>query len=169
MYTSRARQVLKDVEFIREKLENETSTIEWRLNWITAVVLVRAIGHVLSKVDGATTPSVRELANKLHKEWKAGEKDNEIFVNFIEEERNNILKEYELGVSEGPVPIVAIMQNSLTGEFFEQRALIDENIYRPMMGGHYEGEDGRTLLDESIIWWKIQLDKIDNLIETRSP
>ncbi|PWB30902.1 hypothetical protein DCO47_19130 [Pseudomonas sp. NDM] len=88
-------------------------------------------------------------------------------MKFIEEERNNILKEYELGVSEGPVPIVAIMQNSLTGELFEQRALIDENIYRPMLGGYYEGEDGRTLLDESVIWWKIQLDKIDNLIETR--
>ncbi|KTB77303.1 hypothetical protein AO070_17190 [Pseudomonas syringae pv. syringae PD2766] len=165
MYTAHARQVLVDVEFVREKLEHETSMLEWRLNWVTAVVLIRAVGHILNKVDGKAFPAVRKLANELHQEWKAGGASDEIFKNFIEEERNNIIKEYEFGVSEGPVPIVAVMQDSVTGEFFEQRAVIDENIYRPMRGGFYEGEDGRTLLDDSITWWKKQLDRIDDEVK----
>lgn len=31
--------------------------------------------------------------------------------------------------------------------------LIEENLYRPMSAGTFEGEDGRTLLDEAIEWW----------------
>ncbi|WP_108525336.1 hypothetical protein [Pseudomonas sp. GV105] len=165
MYTSHARRVLSDVEVVREKLEIETERVEWRLHWVTAIVLIRAVGHVLTKVDGHLAPAVRILANELHQKWKTGRDEDEIFLNFIEQERNNILKEYEFGISEGPVPIVAVVKNQNTGLLFEQHALIDENIYRPMGGGFYEGEDGRTLLDEAISWWKYQLDWIDKKME----
>lgn len=161
MYTSHARRVLSDVEVVRDKLEDEVGWIEWRLYWVTAVVLIRAVGHVLVKVDGRAAPVVRDVANELHKKWKSTDERDAIFRDFIEQERNSILKEYEFGMSEGPVPVSAKMQNSLTGEFFEQHALIEENIYRPMRSGPYEGEDGRTLLDEAISWWVTQLDWID--------
>ncbi|MGF6491664.1 hypothetical protein [Pseudomonas frederiksbergensis] len=161
IYTTHARRVLSDVEAVRAKLENEVGRTEWRLYWVTAVVLVRAVGHVLTKVDGAAAPVVREISNELHRRWKNANAGDSIFLDFIEQERNSILKEYEFGISEGPIPVLAKMQNSVTGEFFEQQALIGENIYRPMWSGAYEGEDGRTLLDEAISWWTTQLDCID--------
>ena len=75
-----------------------------------------------------------------------------IFRDFIERERNSILKEYSSTMTEGPVPLLAYLQN---GEGFDviRQALIEENIYRPMSDGPYEGEDGRTVLDEAIEWW----------------
>lgn len=154
-----AKLVLQDAMFVRNKLENETGRIEWRLYWILAVVLLRAVGHVLDKVDGAANAKVKKAANDLHHSWRAGD-ENAIFRDFIEHERNNILKEYAFDMTEGPVPIMAYLQ-SQDGFDVVRQFLIEENIYRPMASGAYEGEDGRTLLDEAISWWAIQLDAVD--------
>lgn len=167
MYTFHARRVLSDVEIIREKLEDETGFTEWRLQWVAAIVLIRAVGHVLSKVDGKETPMVKELSSELHRRWKSDSEGDAIFRDFIEQERNSILKEYEFGISEGPVPVTAPMINAVTGEVFVQRALIEDNVYRPMWSGPYEGEDGRTLIDDAVSWWRIQLDWIDSESATR--
>jgi len=148
--------------YVREKLENETGRIEWRLFWILAVVLLRAVGHVLDKVDGAADPKVKKAANDLHRSWRTGA-DHAIFRDFIEHERNNILKEYEFEMTEGPVPIMAILQ-SHDGFDVVRQFLIEENIYRPMSSGAFEGEDGRTLLDEAIAWWAAQLEAVDRAV-----
>jgi hypothetical protein len=157
-----ARLVLQDAMYVREKLENETGRIEWRLFWILAVVLLRAVGHVLDKVDGAADPKVKKAANDLHRSWRTGA-DHAIFRDFIEHERNNILKEYEFEMTEGPVPIMAILQ-SHDGFDVVRQFLIEENIYRPMSSGAFEGEDGRTLLDEAIAWWAAQLEAVDQAV-----
>ncbi|SRR5579883_103592 len=154
-----ARLVLQDAMFVRDKLENETGRIEWRLYWVLAVVLLRAVGHVLDKVDGAADAKVKKAANDLHRSWREGP-DHAIFRDFIEHERNNILKEYSFAMTEGPVPILAHLQNHDGFDVIRQ-FLIEENIYRPMDSGPYEGEDGRTLVDEAISWWAIQLDAVD--------
>ena len=155
-----ARLVLQDVMFVRDKLEDETGRIEWRLYWVLAVVLLRAVGHVLEKVDGDENSEVRKVANELYRAWKDGDA-NSIFRDFIEDERNNILKEYLFSMSEGPIPIVAHLQRN-DGFDTARQFLIEENLYRPMQGGQFEGEDGRTLLDEAIAWWHKQLDHIDD-------
>lgn len=164
-HTGRARLVLGDLKIVRDKLEDETGQVAWRLYWITAVVLVRAVGHVLVKVDGGETSHVREIANELHRNWKTAAAEHAIFRDFIELERNNILKEYEFAVSEGPVPIMVTLDDPISGDSPRLGALIEENIYRPMLSGPYEGEDGRTLLDEAIDWWTKQLDCIDRRVD----
>lgn len=158
-FTPQARLVLQDVLFIREKLENEQDQIEWRLSWVLAVVLLRAIGHVLDKVDGTNNPLVKKYANELFKSWRAGD-EHVIFRDFIDKERNSILKEYESEITSGPVPIVAHLQRN-DGFDTIRHFLIEENIYRPVSGGSFAGEDGRTLIDEAIKWWFAQLDEID--------
>lgn len=45
----KARLVLQDAMFVREKLEGELGHVEWRLYLVLAVVLLRAVGHVLGK------------------------------------------------------------------------------------------------------------------------
>jgi hypothetical protein len=155
----KARLVLQDAMFVREKLENELGQIEWRLYWVLAVVLLRVVGHVLDKVDGINDPAVKVAANALHKSWRSGD-ENAIFRDFIERERNNILKEYESEITEGPVPIMVHLQKH-DGFDVVRQFLIEENIYRPMGAGVFEGEDGRTLLDEAIAWWSLQLEEVD--------
>lgn len=155
----KARLVLQDAMFVRDKLENEIGHIEWRLYWVLAVVLLRAVGHVLDKVDGQNDPVVKRVAGELHKSWRSGE-ENAIFRDFIERERNSILKEYSSEITEGPVPIMAHVQRH-DGFDVIRLFLIEENLYRPMESGAFAGEDGRTLLDEAIAWWALQLGEID--------
>ncbi|NMM29223.1 MAG: hypothetical protein HHJ12_18590 [Glaciimonas sp.] len=159
--TASARLVLQDVVFVRNKLETEVGHIEWRLYWILAVVFLRSVGHVLDKVDGSNDLDLKKEANALFKSWQIGN-EHEIFRSFIDCERNSILKEYESDMSEGPVPVLINLKNKAGCDVIQQ-VLIEENIYRPMTSGVYEGEDGRTLIDEAISWWESQLDKLDRV------
>lgn len=159
--TAKARSVLQDVVFVRNKLEDESRHVEWRLYWILAVVLLRSVGHVLDKVDGSNDLCLKKEANALFKSWQTGD-EHAIFRDFIDCERNSILKEYESNMSEGPIPVLLNLENKAGGDMIQQ-FLIEENIYRPMTSGIYEGEDGRTLIDEAIFWWESQLDKLDRI------
>jgi len=58
--------------------------------YIAIVWMLRAVGHVLYKVD-CDTPSQRA---KLDDKWKIWKREP-IFSNFIEPNRNDLLKEYE--------------------------------------------------------------------------
>lgn len=158
-YVPRARLALQDAMYVRQKLEGEEGVIEWRLLWILVIVLLRTVGHVLDKVDGKADRRVGILSKGLYKEWQRGD-ENAIFRDFIERERNSILKEYEISMSEGPIPVIAHLQN-FDGFDVARQFLIEENLYRPIGRGPYEGEDGRTLLDEAIDWWRVQLEAID--------
>ncbi len=159
---TRARLVLQDAMYVRQKLEDETSVIEWRLGWVLAVVLLRAVGHVLVKVDGDADPAVASVATNLFQQWKSGD-EHFIFWDFIEKERNSILKEYQTDVTEGPVHITALLQ-AFDGLDTSRQALLEENIYRPLAGGLYAGEDGRTKLDDAIEWWAEQLAEVDRQV-----
>ncbi len=61
---------------------------------MATVSLLRAVGHVLNKVDGASCPEMRAAVDEVWSEWKADKTANAIFFDFIEDERNSILKEY---------------------------------------------------------------------------
>ena len=162
--TKAARKVLDDCKFILGKLEGETNDQQWRIHWVAVVTLLRAVGHVLVKVDGEQD-NVRQAADRLFREWKSDDPAHEIFRELIEKERNSVVKEYAIGISEGPVPVVISFQDPVTGGLsgYELEP-IGENIYRPMMDGFYEGEDGRTLIELAIEWWEKQLDQIDKIV-----
>jgi hypothetical protein len=70
---------------------------EWRLYWVAGVTLLRTIGHVLAKVDEKSSPvhakTIRLLWNRLQRDRKS----SAIFWDFIEDERNNLLKTYSFG------------------------------------------------------------------------
>jgi hypothetical protein len=166
-HVPQARLVLQDAMFIRDKLEHEVGVTEWRLYWILAVVLLRSVGHVLDRVDGAHDARVKGASRTLHGDWKTLP-EHAIFRDFIEDERNNILKEYTFSMTEGPVPVLAYLQ-SQDGFDTVRQFLIEENIYRPLCSGPYEGEDGRTVLDDAVEWWHVQLAEVDRIVASAAP
>lgn len=75
----------------------ESREDRWRVHWAGAVALIRAVGHVLDKVDGEAASS-RSAASAAFLKWKGADPRHAIFREFIEFERNNILKRYESNV-----------------------------------------------------------------------
>jgi hypothetical protein len=112
---------------------------EWRISWVAGVALLRTIGHVLSKVDAKTSERHRDAINGLWAELKFDRDANRIFWNFIEKERNSILKTYQFGA----------------------RPNHDED-------GHYismeDDRDAFQLFREAVYWWRLQLIKIEDFI-----
>jgi hypothetical protein len=149
-------------------LEEEQDLQRWRVHWAAAVALLRAVGHVLNKVDGADNPGVREAAAAAFERWKSTDPAHEIFRDFIDRERNNLLKEYRSNVH--PLNSVKfLLQYTAVPEGggepiqFAEVAAIGENIYRPLIDGPWEGNDARDVLEMAIDWWERELAAIDDL------
>ena len=157
--TYAARQVLDDLRKVHKILEDETTDDGWRLNWILAVTLARAVGHVLSKVDVAEGRVSKAHSDSAYAAWKRDQSEHNIFRNFIEVERNSVLKEYESTVLQSDnLPILVDDGNgSMSVE------ILTENLYRPIEYGEYAGSDARDILGEAIDWWEAELVKLETL------
>ncbi len=162
--TYKAREVLGDCRLALSLLEEETDSQRWRIYWVAAVALIRIVGHVLDKVDG-DDPVIKQVASAAFRRWKSADPEHEIFREFIEHERNNLLKEYHSEVYPlGEVSVVEPTAQPPGGADPVKSchtAEIGENIYRPLLDGPWEGEDARDVLTEAIEWWRQQLKAID--------
>jgi len=147
----KARIVLADCRNALDLLQDETRPEVFRLYWVAGVALARAVGHVLQKIDGENEPRIERAVGSAYAAWKADKQANAIFWNFIEQERNQILKEYEVGFLAGPIDVVA-------GGALHS---LDEHLYCPIADGVFAGEDCRDILDQAIKWWESQLDRIE--------
>jgi len=125
------------------------------------MALLRAVGHVLKKADGAQSPAARGIIDNAWKELKMS--NPAIFWNFVEQERNNILKSYEFG------PALKITIRPSTAHLNMSTADIYSSSSEPttfhafMRSGSFEGEDPLSLCREAIKFWREYLDKIDRL------
>lgn len=141
-----ARSVLDDCRYSLSLLEEEKDIRKWRITWVAAVAL-----------------------NQLFGRWKEDRESNLIFHEFIEKERNNILKEYEVNIhpmDEVPVVIELSLQSLETGEMKRDGFILElgENIYRPILGGEWDGDDAREVYTEAIDWWDAQLKMIEKIV-----
>lgn len=110
---------------------------EWRLYWFSGVATLRSIGHVLHNVDRQTGDRAARSIDTWWSRIKADRNENWIFFDFIERERNNILKEFSFGAS-------------LPGEHDRRQLAYD--------GSHL---DGAQLFREAVYWWRGQLEWIE--------
>jgi hypothetical protein len=117
-------------EFQNSDVDEEHT--EWRLFWVAGIALLRTIGHVLAKADAATSGDHKQVVDRAWATWKATKSANAIFWDFIEKERNSLLKTYETGakLSKG-----------------------DDGYFVEFSGG----EDAFQLFREAVYWWRHQL------------
>lgn len=114
---------------------------EWRIYWVAGVALLRTIGHVLAKVDAKLSHRHSQLIGDAWKQFQKDKDRNAIFWDFIEKERNNLLKTYSFGA----------------------RFVADEE------GAYVEfqdGEDAFELFREAVYWWRHQLTEIELALKT---
>ena len=90
----KAKKVLDDCRLALAELETAISSGSKelaRIRWFTCLVLLRAVGHVLDKVDLVFLNSEKKTKSDA---IFAQMKRESIFDDFIEKERNLIVKEY---------------------------------------------------------------------------
>lgn len=110
---------------------------EWRTNWIAGVAMLRATGHVLHKVDAATSARHKSMIDAAWHSWSTDRDGNWICFDFIEKERNNILKTFSFG---------AQLPSAEDG--------------RLLAYGNTDF-DAAQLFREAVYWWRFQLRMIE--------
>lgn len=137
----------------------------WRPRWVAVVTLLRAVGHVLNKVDSECSIEARAVIEEAWEGLKGSKP--EIFWQFIEEERNNVLKAYEFGPAIGvTVRPGTIFLNLSTGDTTSSpNGPTTFDAF--MRSGSFEGQDPLTLCRCAIEFWRVHLDDIDRQVSLR--
>jgi len=151
--TDVARRVLADCSVATELLEDEADETRFRILWVAAVALLRAVGHTLKKVDASRSPLISRAADDAYESWKQNRSIHAIFWEFIEDERNRVLKQYELGFLPGPIAVTDHETNELWA--------LKDSLFCPIADGAFSGEDCRDVLRDGIAWWETQLSNIE--------
>jgi len=161
--TAAAREVLDDCRGALAELVDGVQGRQWRRRWVVAVVLLRAVGHVLDKVDAERSPAYRAAVSAWWARVKRSKPMPEIFWSFIEDERNTILKEYRTSAGQGAtVQVGGIEFNLRTGEVHADQPGPTIHHYT-INSGPFAGREQRDLLLEAIAWWERELDGIDKV------
>src|SRR5262249_38120102 len=98
--TAKARVGLADCEDALADLGENPTGSAWRRHWVAAVVLLRTVGHVLEKVDADTNPKLKATIEAEWEKLKASKPNPTIFWEFIERQRNQIVKQYQFNASQ---------------------------------------------------------------------
>ena len=151
--TATARKVLNDCRHAHELLELEENERKFRLLWVSCSSLLRAVGHVLVKVDAESNTHLKKAIAEWWSNLNQNKDQHPIFFEFIDLERNNILKEYELGMFSGEIDVLI----NTTGESFT----LAEAVFCPMSYGAFDGEDCRDIALQAIEWWETQIKFIE--------
>ena len=156
--TARARCVLRDCEAAVEMLEDEEDEQRWRILWAGAMALLRAVGHVLGKVD-AKDERVRPFVEEAWERWNSDRVTNGVFWEFIRDERNAILKEYSFSVVDSADVGLGLVENGGDEDVddavvSEGPIVLGENLFRPLERGFGMGEDARDVYRDALKWCK---------------
>ncbi|MDN2658212.1 hypothetical protein OW491_00155 [Neptunomonas sp. CHC150] len=131
--------------------------------WFSCITLLRTIGHVLHKVDAQNFDfTLQEKLSIQFKVWKSSES---IFKEFIEKERNNILKEYDIcvGVTETQESVTLITSDGFMLVSSDGYTLQATNTIESFVkaNGYCEGESPISILNSALDWWDTRLKQFE--------
>jgi hypothetical protein len=149
-----SRRVLSDAQRAWQLLEDEEDPEIFRIYWVAAITLCRSVGQVLDKVDCRNHPEISDHQRRL---WTS-RKNEAIFSEFIDAERNALLKEYIWNFNNGSIGLVALEQGQEPSFH-----VLGENLFCPIRDGKYAGEDCRDILHDALKWWDSFLAEIETL------
>ena len=166
--TDKARIVLQDCQHAVASHTLDLQGEELRVSWVVILTLLRAVGHVLDKVDGKASPAMAQAVAEWWKAMNASKPEPAIFWQFIENGRNRVVKLYEHGiwrqlVCEGPehqgrpTTILADQANSRGGKMMAE----DGHVISQLADGAFAGQSERDVAVEACKWWRGVLDGLD--------
>jgi len=141
-----ARRAMRDCYLARNRYKAAVNQSNRRLDWVLAVTLLRVVGHALHKVDARRSPEMKAAIAEAHLGWKANPRQHAIFHEFIEAERNSILKEYRLD------PGAHLSADTEVEDYL----LIGDQAFSPV-----------GTINAALEWWEDQLDRIEAKAEAK--
>lgn len=161
----RAREVLSDCKRALEDFVAAGASPFWRTRWTALIALLRSVGHVLEKIDSAQSPELKTAVDEAWARLKQTKPAPNIFWEFIEAERNNILKAYEVGLD------VAVRPNYPARMGFSEsiaRYQRDPAAFESFMRlGFYGGRDGVAVCQEAIAFWETFLNDVETAAKSK--
>jgi hypothetical protein len=164
----RADYALADCKYALRKYDKTLQGFEMRLCWWNVVSLLRAVGHVLSKVDADVSPEHKRVILEEFEKIKKSKPEPRIFWSFIEPERNNFLKEYRYNIIR-TMDIgnnLAIDLGSLQGVSFSSPTA---EIKSSIIDGPFRGQNELDVAQEAVKWWENYLENIKKRISEERP
>src|SRR3974390_2048411 len=152
----KSREVLSDCKHALNLLEKESCPETFRVLWVAAITLVRTVGDVLDKVDAKREDRTSKTVAAAYPNWKLNRPSNSIFWDFIREERNQVVHEYEIGFFPGPVDLMS------GGDLYT----LGEHLFCPIIDGPFAGGGCRDILQQAITWWEHQLGEIERRVQS---
>lgn len=167
--THAARVVLQDAKHAIARHNDTLQSEAFRVSWFAIIGLLRAVGHVLDKVDSEASPAMKQAIKDKWSQLQRTRPEPKIFWGFIEGERNRFLKNYEHGISRSiTVPaategywVTVDCGNSRGGEFAPGSKL--ESF---ISDGPYAGCYEKDVAWQAYDWWAAYLDEVDRLART---
>ncbi|MGI9176212.1 MAG: hypothetical protein ACR2GR_12945, partial [Rhodothermales bacterium] len=138
---------------------------------MAVVALLRAVGHVLEKVDAAESPAVKRAVDEKWLELKKRKPEPQIFWSFIKEERDRFIKNYKHGIERLVIvdPRVPGKQLAVdTGNSYCGTITSGSEITSRIASGPFKGERERDVAWMAHDWWCLYLDEIDSLAKEYS-
>jgi len=166
--TEKARIVLQDCKHAVAAHTLDLQAEELRVSWVSILALLRAVGHVLDKVDATSSAPMKAAIRSWWDKINASKPEPRIFWEFIEQERNEVLKVYEFGIRrqlefDGPehegrptrisVDLASAQGGKMTSE--------DGEVVSHLRAGSFSGRPECEVAIEAIKWWDSVLDEID--------
>lgn len=168
--TQAARMVLQDVMHAIDLHDDDLGGEAFRVSWFSITGLLRAVGHVLDKVDSHRSEALELAINHAWAELQRTKPEPVIFWGFIESERNRFLKNYEHSVNRSVdlklYDSAGIKQNAVTSIIVSRSQGIDTrgadvDLKSTLDHGPFTGQNERQVARRAVKWWNAQLDDID--------
>lgn len=165
--------ILSDLRVAIERHKDSLQAEEFRISWIAITTLLRAVGHVLDKVDSLQSPKLKRIIGDRYLDIKKTKPKPEIFWYFIDNERNRFIKEYDhnvdRGITLGPLNIGDIKGISLTidvGRTENSHVTSPTAKFKSIISsGHFKGRNEKDVAIEALSWWTDYINSIKDEFE----
>ena len=155
----RSRDVLEDCKQALADFQAATNPVQWRIRWVTLIALLRCVGHVLKNIDRNQSAEWKEAVDEAWKRCNDTKPDPKILWEFIEAERNNVLKAYDVGAELDIRRSGAIM--GFTPSIAAHQKNYDLTIESFMRSGPFSGDDAIEVCRQAIAFWEQYLDEVE--------
>lgn len=173
--TSAARIVLQDARYAISRHHDKLAGEAFRVSWLSVIGLLRAVGHVLNKVDANRSPSMGWAIRQKWSELQQSRPEPLIFWEFIEAERNSLFKVYEHSIMRSfslamheedgtPSPMTT---NIDVGRSSGMVSITSKAMTSFFDRGSFSGRREVEVASEAASWWHAYLSAVDDLAAHR--